>query len=216
LADRTAEALLGLSRALNGLVLLADPARAVARRGVAWFRVPDPLPSLVNAVRVFVTIGAVELFWIISEWPSGASAITWAAITVILLSPREDQAYAAAKLFVLDTGLAAAIAAIINFAVLPGEQTFAGFSLTLGLVLVPVGALSTQSWQGPMFIAMAANVTPLLEPANQASYDPQQLYNAALAIVGGVGATAVGIRLIPPIPPAVRARRLLALRGRPS
>ncbi len=211
LADRTAEALLGLSGALNGLVLLADPTRAVARRGVARLRVPDLLPSLVNAARAFVTIGAVELFWIITEWPNGASAITFAAVTVILLSPQGDRAYAAVKLFALGTALAAVVAAIIDFAVLPGQQTFAGFSLALGLVLVPAGALSAQPWQGPMFVAMAVNFTPLLAPANQASYDPQQFYNAALAIVSGVGAAAIGMRLIPPIPPAMRARRLLAL-----
>jgi uncharacterized membrane protein YccC len=43
------------------------------------------------------------------------------------------------------------------------------------------------------------------------SYDPQQFYNAALAIVAGVGAAAISFRLLPPLSPALRTRRLLAL-----
>ena len=87
--------LAAISRALNGLALLvADPARPVPRRGGVRLRVPDWLPSLVNAGRAFVVIGAAELFWIITVWPSGALAITWTAVRIILYSPRADQAYA--------------------------------------------------------------------------------------------------------------------------
>jgi len=69
----------------------------------------------------------------------------------------------------------------------------------------------TQPWQAAMFTAMTANFVPILGPANQNSYDPQQLYNAALAIVAGVGAAALAFRLLPPLSPALRTRRLLAL-----
>jgi uncharacterized membrane protein YccC len=62
-----------------------------------------------------------------------------------------------------------------------------------------------------MFTAVAANFVPLLAPANQMSYDTQQFYNSALAIFLGVGAAAFSFRLMPPLSPAFRARRLLAL-----
>src|SRR5712671_3512738 len=76
LADQTAEALAGMSQALEGLALLvADPARARSRRHGLRLSVPDWLPSLVNAGRAFVTIGAVAAFWILSAWPDGASAL---------------------------------------------------------------------------------------------------------------------------------------------
>jgi uncharacterized membrane protein YccC len=52
---------------------------------------------------------------------------------------------------------------------------------------------------------------PLLAPANEMSYDTEQFYNAKLAIVAGSGAAAVSFRLLPPLSPAFRARRLLAL-----
>jgi len=52
---------------------------------------------------------------------------------------------------------------------------------------------------------------PLLAPANQMTYDTVQFYNAALAIAGGSAAGALSFRLLPPISPAMRTRRLLAL-----
>src|SRR6267154_6859386 len=211
LADRTAEALIGIRRALDGLLLLADPARNIAGSRPAWFRVPDWLPALENAVRVFVTIATVEFFWIVTEWPNGAQAIVFAAVAVILFSPRADQAYTITMSFMVGTGLTAALAAVVKFAVLPGVTTFAGFSLAIGLVLVPAGALMAQPWQTAMFTAMAANFVPLLAPANQMSYDTQQFCNAGLAIVAGVGAAALSFRLLPPLSPALRTRRLLAL-----
>jgi uncharacterized membrane protein YccC len=212
LADQTAKALAGMSHALEGLALLVtDPTRAHSRRHGLKLRVPDWAPSLVNAGRAFVTIGAVALFWILSAWPNGALALTWAAVSVILFSPRADEAYASAMSFMVGTGLAAILAAIIEFAVLPRIATFAGFSIVMALYLVPVGALVAQPWRTAMFAPMAGNFVPLLAPANQMSYDAAQFYNASLAIVAGISAAALSFRLLPPLPQALRTRRLLAL-----
>jgi uncharacterized membrane protein YccC len=212
LADQSAKVLAGVSRALNGLALLVGAsARPMPRRGGVLPCVPDWLPPLVNAGRAFIAVGVVELFWIVTAWPNGARAITFAAIGVILLAPRADQAYAAAMSFMVGAGLTAAFAAIIGFAILPNTETFAAFSLAIGLVLVPAGAGVAQPWQTPMFTAIAAFFCFLLAPTNQMSYDPQQFYNAAMAIVTGLGAAALSFRLMPPVPPILRARRLLAL-----
>ena len=212
LTDRTAAVLAGISHALNGLaVLVADPAWPVPRGYRVRLHVPDWLPSLVSAGRVFVTIGAVELFWIITQWPNGALAITFAAIGVLLFSPRADRAYAGAVGFVVGTGLTAALAAVIAFAVFPGKEGFAAFSIAIGLVLVPAGAGVAQPWQTPMFTAMTAFFSFLLAPTNQMSYDVIQFYNRALAIVAGLGIAALSFRLLPPLSPAFRTRRLMTL-----
>jgi uncharacterized membrane protein YccC len=212
LADQSAEVLAGISHALNGLALLVDdPAQPVPSRGGIQLRIPDWVPALVNGARAFVTIGAVTLFWIVSAWPNGASAITFAAIGVILFAPRADQAYASAVSFMVGAILTAAFAAIVKFAVLPSLVSFGGLSLALGLVLVPAGALMAQPWQTPMFTAIAAYFCALLAPTNQMSYDTQQFYNAALAVVAGFGAAALSFRLLPPLSPALRTQRLLAL-----
>jgi uncharacterized membrane protein YccC len=211
LADKAAEGLAGMAHALNGLALLvAEPARPVLRGGGFHLHVADWLPALVNAGRTFVTILAVALFWIVTAWPSGAEAITWAAIPSILFAPRADQAYASAKGFVAGAFIAAVAAAVVAFAVLPNLETFAAFSLVIGLWLVPAGAVA-HHWRKVAFIYMAGYFVPVLAPANQMSFDTIAFYNTAMAIVGGAGAAALSFRLIPPLSPAFRTRRLLAL-----
>jgi uncharacterized membrane protein YccC len=213
LADHAAEALAGISHALNGLALLvADPAGSVDRsRGSRRLRMPDWLPPLTNSGRAFVAIGATELFWIISAWPDGADAITFAAIIVILFAPRADQAYITAIGFMIGSILSVGVTATLKFAVLPNVETFSGFSLIIGFVLVPVGALLALQWQPAIFTGVVTLFVPLLAPANPMSYDTQQFYNSALSIVAGVGVGALSFRLLPPLSPAFRTRRLLAL-----
>ena len=212
LADQTAEVLAGVSCALNGLALLVKGfARPVPRRVGIRLHVPNWHPPLVDAARVLVAVGAVELFWTLTAWPNGANAITFASIGTILFASRGDQAYPATMSFTVGTFLTAAFAAIIGFAVLPSLTTFVGFSLAIGLVLVPAGAGVAQSWRTPMFTAIAAFFCFLLAPTNQMTYDTQQFYNAAAAAITGLGSAALSFRLLPLWPPASRARRLISL-----
>jgi uncharacterized membrane protein YccC len=211
LADQTAAFYAALSRILAGLTLLvAHSPRSIRDTGGARHpRIADWLPALVNGGRAFVTIGGVMLFWIVTQWPSGALAITFTAVGVILLAPRADQAYAAAMLFMVGTLVATACAAIIAFAVLPRMVGFAEFCLAIGLVLVPAGAGVAQPYGAVIFTAAAANFIPVLAPANQMSYDTISFYNNALAIVAGLGVAAFSFTLLPPLSPAYRTRRLL-------
>jgi uncharacterized membrane protein YccC len=143
-----------------------------------------------------------------AEW---CLRFTFTAITVLLLAPQADRAYAAAIRFMIGNVLATVFTAIIAFAVLPGLETFEAFSLAIGLYLIPIGALMTQPWQTVIFTAMTINFVPLLSPANQMSYDTLQFYNFALAINAGSGVGALSFRLLPPLSPAFRARRLRGL-----
>jgi uncharacterized membrane protein YccC len=218
LADKAALAMTGMMRALNGLALLvADPARPVRRRlGVVSLRVPDWLPALVNAGRAFVVIGAVTLFWIVTAWPGGSGAILFATVVVLLLAPRAHQAYAAAIAFIAGAILDLALTAFVAFAVLPGlaTESFAAFSLVIGVCLVPIGALQAQArqpWQAGMFGAMTLLFVPLLAPTNPMTYDTLTFYNQALSIVAGACTAALSFRLLPPLSPAFSTFRLLAL-----
>jgi len=211
-ADQAAKVLAGLSRVLDGLVLLIaerSPTRAHRRRVRLY--VPDWLPALANGGRAFVAIGAVAAFWIVSEWPNGAMAITWTAIGVLLFAPRADVAYARTVSFMVGNVFAAVCAAIAAFALLPQVETFAGFSMVIGLFLIPLGALMAQPWLNAFFTAMASNFVPLLAPTNQMTYNTLQFYNTALSIVVGGGAAALSYRLLPPLSPSFRTRRLLTL-----
>jgi uncharacterized membrane protein YccC len=211
LCDRTAEGLLALCRAVTGVLVLARPRVAQMPRRVARLRVPDLLPALINAIRAFLTIGAAALIWIVTAWPNGATFIMFATVAITLFAPQEDAAYATVRSFTTGTALTAACAAVVAFALLPQQPSFVGFCAVLGLVLVPAGALSAQPWQQAVFVALEANFIPLLGPANPMTYDPQQFYNLAIGLLGGIGFAMLAMRLLPPMPPAMRARRLLAL-----
>src|SRR5262245_43844822 len=126
LADQTAKVWAGISEALNAVALLVNaPAEPRSNRhhGIRLY-VPDWLPSLFNAARAFVAIGIVALFWIITAWPSGAGAITIAAVIVLLFTTNGDQAPVITMNFMVGTILAVIFAAVINFALLPGVETF--------------------------------------------------------------------------------------------
>jgi uncharacterized membrane protein YccC len=212
LADATAKALMGMSQALNGIALLVGDHALFASRSRTGIhlRVADWLPPLINAARAFVTIGGLAVFWIVAVWPAGAQAIAFAAISVSLFGSRADQAYASALGFMLGSAIAAVAAAIMAFAVLPNFETFAGFSFAIGLWLIPAGAVA-QRWRKVIFTYMAAYFVPLLAPDNVMSYDTVRFYNTALAVMVGCGAAALSYLLLPPLPPAVRTDRLLAL-----
>jgi uncharacterized membrane protein YccC len=211
LADGAAEALIGITRTLDGITLMVGRGRCERKARLARLPIPDYLPALINAVRIFATICCVELFWIITAWPSGAIAIAWSTIFITSFSPNVDQAYATAKSRWLGVTMAAVGAAVIKFAVLPGCETFPSLAIAIGVVLIPAAALSTLPWQPAMFGAIASWFLPLVNPENVISYDSVQFYNAALAIIAGAAVSTLAFRLMPPASPAFRAARLLAL-----
>jgi uncharacterized membrane protein YccC len=218
LADKAAEAFAGIADALNSLALLAgEPARPIPHRGSKYVRVPDWLPALVNAVRAFVTVGAIALFWIGTAWPSGGCAIISAAIVVLLLlGPPPNKLTAPPYSLPWGAVLDLVLTAIVAFAVLPGlgVERFAGLSLVLAVCLVPMGTLlahARHGWRVGLFTAMTALFLPLLQPTNPMTYNPGVFYNVGPVIVVGAGIAALSFRLVPPLSPAFRARRLLAL-----
>jgi uncharacterized membrane protein YccC len=218
LADETAKVLAGMLHVLDGLALLVDAPHRPSL-GVRGFRLsePDWLPALINAARAFLAISAVELFWVATGWPNGASAIVFVAVLVLLLSPKGDLAYGGALAFALGIAGAVVCAAAIKFAVLPALQTFPAFCAALGLFFLPAGFAMTASRQPIVTVvltAMAFNFNPLLAPTNEMNYDTIQYYNSALAIVVGCGVAPLAFRLLPPLSPVLRVRRLLALTSR--
>src|SRR5258706_2642123 len=214
LAEKTAKILAGMMEAFDGLALLVDAREqpAPARDGFR-LTVADYLPALVNGARAFVMIGAAELFWVATAWPSGTFSIVIIAVALLLLSPRGDLAYRGAIAFTIVGVGAVLFAAVIKFAVLPAFETFPEFCLVLGLFLLPVGFVIAKSENlavAGVFTGMAANLMPLLTPTNQMTYDTQQFYNSALAMLVGCGIAPVVFSLLPPLSPELRARRLLA------
>jgi uncharacterized membrane protein YccC len=205
------QALLGLERALNGVTLLVEPGRAELHDAPATLRTPDLLPALINGLRAFLIILVCAVFWIVTAWPSGTTAMIFGAIIVLLLSPRGDSAISNAGAFLAGTMLTAALAAIANFALLPGQEGFFRLALTLALFLVPFAALSAGTWHPAFFIATATNFVALLAPANLPTYDTIAFYNSTLAILVGVGGGVLVMALLPQLSHARQTERLRAL-----
>jgi uncharacterized membrane protein YccC len=211
LLDQTAVALAGLSRALIGLALLVGGSKnPVSARGHARPYIADWLPSLVNGGRAFVTIGAAEILWIVTAWPTGTTCIIWAAIAVVLFGPKSDLAYQSAAGYCAGAVIAAVCAAVIKFAILPQCESFASLCATFTCYLIPVGAMSSRGRLPALFGVMAPSFVALVSPANVMVYDTAAFYNAALALVAGAALAALAFLLLPPLSPAIRTRRLLA------
>ena len=211
LADAAAAVALGLTAATNGLALLRDPARARDPARSSGFVAADYLPAVVNAVRTFAAVGAGILFWIATEWPSGLGAITFLAVTVLLLAPQQERSGPAALGFGIGAAIAAVLAAVIDFALLPNHESFLALALIIGAFLAPLTALSTVPAFAPYLVAAGMNLVPLVGPTNQITFDTLAFYNSALGIVGGCAAGALALVVIPPVPRAVRADRLVEL-----
>ncbi|HMN70472.1 MAG TPA: FUSC family protein [Rhodoblastus sp.] len=215
LADKTAELLGGMAQALGGQALLVDPAQPGRQGGRKRLRVPDVLPALVNAARVFLTILALVAFWIATAWPSGVTALIFAMVIAIAQGPRANQAYGSAVAFGLGVIAATCVTTFISLAILPRlPASFAALALLAGCVLVPLGAFG-QIVRNPTYAAIAGTTTtlfiPFLQPTNPMVYNAADTFNRSLAIMAGCLAGALSFRLLPPLSPAYRTQRLLRL-----
>jgi len=139
------------------------------------------------------------------------TAITFAAVIVILLPLQGDQAYNASMTFLAGCVISLVCAAIAVFGILPAVSSFPSLCLVLGLVLVPFGTLMALPWRPLFSMAASVNFLPMLSITNQMTYDASKFWNANLAILAGITVAAIAFRIAPPLPPQVRARRLLDL-----
>ena len=211
LADSAAIGMLGMARALNGLTGVVDPSDMIPVRGTARLHVPDWLPPSITALRVLLSVGAISLFWIASAWPSGALAITFCAIIVVLLPLQGDLAYSASMTFLKGCVLGCGVAAVLVFAILPRATSFPSLCLALGLALVPLGFLLARARNPLFYFAASVNFLPMLSITNGITYDASQFWNSSSAILAGIACGAVAMRILPPLSPAIRTERLLAL-----
>jgi uncharacterized membrane protein YccC len=210
--DGAAAMLDAFERVANTLVLVANPSRRSPEHPRAHLHVPDVLPVALNGLRIVLAVLAAALFWYVSEWPDGPDMVTFTTATVILFSARGDEAYPSAFQYAVGTAIAAALAVMLDLVILPPVQgNFVALALALSLVLVPVGMFAAGTWHNALFSAVATQLGPILLIKNQPSYNPTEILNAGMAIFAGTVFTLFSIRLLPPLSPARRVQRLLAL-----
>jgi len=212
LVDAVGRVLAALESVGEGLRVITRASGEPPQKGRTRPHFADVRPAMLNALRVALAMGCAELFWIGTGWPSGPTMIIFTAVAIILKSREADAAYLQAVEFAVGCMLAAALAVILDLAVLPSlHGGAASLSVALSLVLVPLAALSMSSWHKAMFAAAFTNLMPILALENEPVYDASRLFNAAIAVGAGCALGAVFFRLLPPIPPKLRIERLLTL-----
>lgn len=214
-ADETAKVMIGFSQMLEGLALLADaPGYTFVSHRRLRSRIADWLPAITNGVRAFATVGVAALFWVATAWPNGVYTIIFSAVLVSLFAPANEQSYSSVIGYTLGAAGATVSAALVKFTVLPHLSTFLGFCLAIGLVLVPTAFLRIWSQQAAVrsiLTVWGLVFLPLLQTTNVMTYDTEQFYNFALSVFAGCTIAALAFRLLPSLPAASRAHRLLAL-----
>ncbi len=107
--------------------------------------------------------------------------------------------------------LGSGIAAALVFAILPRATTFPTLCLALGLPLVPLGFMLARAKNPLFFFACSVNFLPMLSINNTISFDGSQFWNTSSAILVGIAVGSVAMLILPPLSPAIRTQRLLAL-----
>ena len=76
---------------------------------------------------------------------------------------------------------------------------------------MPFGFLIARARNPLFFFAASVNFLPMLSITNAMTYDASQFWNSSTAILVGIAFGAVAMLILPPLSPAIRTRRLLAL-----
>ena len=193
------------------MALLDDPTEAMRDWPQRRLHVPDVFVALTNGLRVAFTMILAAVVWIEFAWPGGQSLMVFGAVITILFAPQADLAHKIVPEFGVGVVCAAILAAIVSFAVLPGQQSYVALVAAIGAVMIPSAFMAAGTWHRFLFTAINFIFLALLAPSNQQSYNLSSFLNGAQGIVAGVIVGLIGFRLFSPVPQDWKVRRLLAL-----
>lgn len=211
LADSARDVAIGIAGMVDCILLLrAHEGRRVAAT-LPPLVIADPLPAVLNGLRVFAAVLAAAVFWVVTAWPTGAFGVVFAAVGTLIFGARGDQARLLARDYAVGATVMSILAGAVYFGVLPALSTFPALVALLALLLVPLGMLQLGTWHGVAFLAMSITCLPLLGVANPITYNAASYFNLALSIVTGSVVGMVFLVIMPVVEPQMRARRLIAL-----
>ena len=107
--------------------------------------------------------------------------------------------------------LGAGVAAVLVFAILPRVTTFPSLCLALGLALCLSDFCSPGRGPRSFIFAASVNFLPMLTITNGMTFDASEFWNSSSAILAGIACGAIAMLILPPLSPAIRTQRLLAL-----
>lgn len=211
LVQRFAEELHGFIVTQN---LLRDKQISGSVERVHFRRGNDWAGAAITVLRTFLTMTALSVFWIASNWNNGGSAMLLATIFSGLLAASPNPLAAATH---IAQGYVFGIlsASIVVFILLPGSEGFAMLiAASAGLLLIGPYLRTRSSLPGVGegymlgFLYMLALKNPMI-------YAPTHFFNEAIAQMVGLGLAGAAFMIMPTVTGTdwQRARQLRRLRG---
>lgn len=153
--------------------------------------------ALIDGAVTTITVIAASAFWILSAWPSGPIAVTFAAIICAITGGRDDPGVASIN-FLRMSVLGALIAACYVFAILPPLTGFAPLVAVLAPFYLFCGLLLANPSTVQVVMPLIFTGGGLMAITNRMVYDFEGFLNNALGYIVGIGMGAVGLYLLRP------------------
>jgi uncharacterized membrane protein YccC len=167
----------------------------------------DVTLATVGAVVSIITVLIASAFWILTAWPNGPLAVTFAGIVCAIMGGRDDPA-AASAVFLKMSVAGIAVAGFYLFAVLPSLSTFGALVIVLAPFYLACGLLLTSPATVPFAMPLIFVGGGLIGFSNVMTYDFAAFINGAIAYVVGIGIGAASLGLLRPLGANWAVRRL--------
>jgi hypothetical protein len=137
------------------------------------------------ALRTGIAVLLTSAFWYASEWPSGGTAVTWAALVSALFAGRANSAVAARN-FMIGAVMAAAVGLVVHYTALTSNGNFPLLAAVLLPVLM-VAALGRSDKRAAFGGGYGLLVLIIISPDNIMDYHLDSTLNDVLAALLGNG-----------------------------
>jgi uncharacterized membrane protein YccC len=163
-----------------------------------------------NAIRTAVAVSLANGFWYVSGWPSGATAVTWAALASMLLAARPNPTIATRN-FLVGAALATVVGVVVHYSILTTSGSFP----LLAAVLLPVCMLAALGRSDARAVSGGGYglvVLGVIGPTNVMQYQLDATLNDVVATLLGLGLAVIAFSALPP--PASASTRCWRARRR--
>ncbi|MHC1478717.1 FUSC family protein [Frateuria aurantia] len=178
-----------------------------------FYRSSDPAVAAVTAMRTFLTMGALSIFWIGSGWDYATSGVLLATVFSGLMAavPRPENAVVTIGKGAL---LGTALAFVVSFWALPRVDGFLLLVVVTLPMFVVLGALLSRPQTTLLGFGLGVGGIALINGVNTLGYQPVVFMDSALGQLTGILAVWAVFNIIPGLSGSgwLRHRQIVKLR----
>jgi uncharacterized membrane protein YccC len=164
--------------------------------------------AVLSAVSATLATSLVSAFWIITAWPEGGGAATFAAVGCSFFAAQDDPAPAILQ-FLRYVLISVAIGAVYLFVILPKVAAFEMLALVFAPVFLLFGVLIAMPATNFLGMAITVNVAAMLTLSSVYNADFPTYVNNSIAVGVGMGSAATLTRIFRSVGAVWSARRLM-------